>query len=104
MDPEFQDWVTTTAAHGPAGAADSQPLDSKRDLQIAVIGEDSGARSIRLHRAWVSEFTGRPDLIATGNEVAFETMRTEHQGWEFVSQFTDYPCDQEPQHKGKVLI
>ena len=46
------------------------------NLQGAVV------MSYIVHRAWVSEYTALPDLDASGNAVAIQTIVLQNEGWE----------------------
>jgi phage tail-like protein len=35
-----------------------------------------------VHRAWVSEYTALPELDASGNAVAIQTIVLQNEGWE----------------------
>ena len=36
----------------------------------------------KVYRCWVSQFTALPDLDASGNDVAIESIQLENEGWE----------------------
>jgi phage tail-like protein len=79
LDAEFEKWANQVwdRSKGAAGA------DFRKDLVIEVYNE-AGQLVLRykLYRCWVSEYQALPDLDASGNAVAIESIKIENEGWE----------------------
>ena len=80
-DTEFEKWANLV--HPYAGDPAKDLVGYKKDLVLEVMNE-KGQVALRyfLHSCWVSEFTAVPDLDASANAVAVETMKLELEGWE----------------------
>jgi phage tail-like protein len=80
-DTEFEKWANLV--HPYAGDPAKDLVGYKKDLVLEVMNE-KGHVALRyfLHGCWVSEFTAVPDLDASANAVAVETMKIELEGWE----------------------
>jgi phage tail-like protein len=80
-DTEFEKWANLV--HPYAGDPAKDLVGYKKDLVLEVMNE-KGQVALRyfLHSCWVSEFTAVPDLDASANAVAIETMKLELEGWE----------------------
>ena len=53
-----------------------------KDIEIELMDE-AGVPAVRykVKDCWVSEFQSMPDLDASANEIAIETMTIQHAGW-----------------------
>ena len=71
-DPDFEAWANNS----------SKP-ESKRNLIIDVFNE-AGQKmaSYKVHRAWVSDFTGAADLDANANAIVIQSIKIQHEGYE----------------------
>ena len=71
-DPDFEAWANNS----------SKP-ESKRNLIIDVFNE-AGQKmaSYKVHRAWVSDFTGAADLDANANAIMIQSIKIQHEGYE----------------------
>ena len=59
------------------------PCRDRREVRIELLNEaGQPAHRYVVHRCWVSEFQGLPDLDAGGNAVAIEHVKLENEGWE----------------------
>src|SRR4051812_40168576 len=82
QDAEFEEWASKVCTFGILQAGST---DFRRDIVIEVYDEAGQlARSYRVHRCWVSEYQALPELDGSGNGVAIEQIRLEHEGWERV--------------------
>jgi phage tail-like protein len=81
-DPAFSAWASQVHAYA-SGDRGKAMKDYKKELELTVMNE-AGQPAIRyfLHRCWVSEFTTLPQLDATANSVAVESIKIELEGWE----------------------
>jgi len=80
-DTEFEKWANLV--HAYAGDAAMDLVNYKKDLTLEVLNE-RGQVALRyfLHGCWISEFTAVPELDASANAVAIESLRVEVEGWE----------------------
>jgi phage tail-like protein len=55
----------------------------RKDVIIDVFNE-AGQKviSYKVYRCWVSEYQALPELDASANAVAIETLKLENEGWE----------------------
>lgn len=80
-DADFLAWAS--AAQEPdEGTATQSPTILRRDIRIERLDE-AGQAVVRymVRGAWVSEFEALPDLDPSGNEIALERVKLEHEGW-----------------------
>jgi len=56
--------------------------DFRRNLTVELLNE-AGQVAIAYHlfRCWVSEYQALPELDASANAVAIQTLKVEHEGW-----------------------
>jgi Bacteriophage tail sheath protein len=77
-DREFENWASEVAETEDAAGSNS----SRRAILIKEYDEAGHfVQSYRLVRAWVSEFEASPDLDASANAVAIDTIKLENEGW-----------------------
>ncbi len=71
-DNEFFQWILTASQGNP----------DRRDIVISLLNENNDpVLRWKIHNAWPTKLTG-PELAATGNEVAIETLELVHEGFE----------------------
>jgi len=82
-DLEFERWASKVW-NRQSGAADEVSLEDVRKDVILELHNEAGRLVIayRLHRCWPSEFQALPDLDASANAVAIQTLVLENEGWE----------------------
>jgi phage tail-like protein len=80
-DREFESWANQV--HPYEGDSGMDLTKYKKKLTLEVLNE-KGQIAFRyiLHQCWVSEYTAMPDLDASANAVAVESMKIELEGWE----------------------
>jgi phage tail-like protein len=80
-DTEFEKWANKI--HPFAGDSAMDLANYKKELTLEVMNE-KGHVALRyfLHDCWVSEFTAVPQLDASANAVAIESIKIELNGWE----------------------
>lgn len=80
-DREFEKWANMV--HPYSGDAATDLVNYKKDLTLEVMNE-KGHVTFRyfLYDCWVSEYTAIPDLNASENAVAIESIQIELEGWE----------------------
>jgi phage tail-like protein len=80
-DPEFENWANLIF-HTDGDAAISLK-NFRKDIIIELLNEQGTvAKGYKVYRCWVSEFTSLPELDASGNAVAIESMVLQNEGWE----------------------
>jgi phage tail-like protein len=81
-DAEFARWAHEVSSLED-GVSEVSLRDFRKDLRIEVRDEAGRlAAAYVIHDAWVSEFSGMPDLDANANAVAIESLKLENEGWE----------------------
>lgn len=79
-DKEFESWANKVHPYEGDVAMD---LDGfRKDLTLEVLNE-KGHVALRyyLYGCWISDFTAVPDLEASANAVAIESIKIELEGW-----------------------
>ena len=80
-DPEFENWANLVY-HTDGDAAISLK-NFRKDIIIELLNEQGlVAKAYKVYRCWVSEYTALPELDASGNAVAIESMVLQNEGWE----------------------
>jgi phage tail-like protein len=93
-DPEFEKWANLV--HPYSGDTAMDLVNYKKELTLEVMNEKGHvAKRYFLHNCWVSEFTAVPDLDASANAVAIESIKIELEGWERDDQ-TKEPDEKSP--------
>ena len=82
-DTEFEKWANKVWNCGSGLGAEVSLRDFRKDLIIEVYNEAGQVvLAYKVFRAWVSEFQSLPDLDASANAVAIQTLKLENEGWE----------------------
>ena len=80
-DPSFEDWANLVNNYRADAAMSLRNF--RKDVVIDVFNlQGAVALSYIVHRAWVSEYTALPELDASGNAVAIQTIVLQNEGWE----------------------
>lgn len=82
-DPEFEKWANKVWNQGAGLGKQLSLKDFRKDIIIEVYNE-AGQLAIRykVYRCWVSEFQAIPELDASANAVAIQTLTLQNEGWE----------------------
>jgi phage tail-like protein len=82
QDPDFATWANYAQVLDQ-GAPSASLASLRREVAIVLLNEE-GQPVLRylVHRCWVSEFQALPDLDASGNAIAIESIKMENEGWE----------------------
>jgi phage tail-like protein len=81
-DAAFEEWANQVHRLNDP----SEVVDYRKDVLIEVRDEGGSlVRVYRVYRCWVSEYRALPDMDAGASEVAIESIRLEHEGWERIS-------------------
>jgi phage tail-like protein len=80
-DPTFENWANLV--HNFQGDAAMSLRNFRKDIIIDMYNEaGQKVHSYKLFRAWVSEYQALPELDASANAVAIQTIKLENEGWE----------------------
>jgi phage tail-like protein len=82
-DLEFERWVNKVWNYGAGLGSEVSLADFRKDLLIEVYNEaGQKALAYRVYRCWPSEYQALPELDASANAVAIQTLKLENEGWE----------------------
>lgn len=82
-DRDFEKWANKVWNFGAGLGSQMSLLDYKKDITIEVYNEAGQlVQAYNVFRCWVSEFQTLPELDASGNAIAIETLKLENEGWE----------------------
>jgi phage tail-like protein len=82
-DPEFEKWANKVWNFGSGLGSEVSLKDFRKDIIIDVYNEAGQlALSYKVYRCWVSEFQALPELDASANAVAIQTLTLQNEGWE----------------------
>ncbi|MGD8791836.1 MAG: phage tail protein [Anaerolineae bacterium] len=82
-DPEFEQWANKVWNYGSGLGSEVSLKDFRRDIMVEVYNE-AGQKVLayKIYRCWVSEYQALPELDASANAVAIQTLKLENEGWE----------------------
>jgi phage tail-like protein len=82
-DTEFEKWANKVWNFGSALGAEVSLKDYRKDMIIEIYNE-AGQKVIayKVYRCWVSEYQALPELDASANTVAIQTITIQNEGWE----------------------
>ena len=81
-DPEFEAWANKVWNVENQLGSEVSLADFRRNITIELLNEAGQvAVAYNLFRCWVSEYQALPELDASANEVAIQTLKLEHEGW-----------------------
>ncbi len=82
-DLEFERWVNKIWNWGSGLGAEVSLRDFRKDVIIDVYNEAGQlAISYRVYRCWVSSYQALPELDASANAIAIQSITLENEGWE----------------------
>jgi phage tail-like protein len=82
-DLEFEGWANKVWNFGAGLGAEASLEDFRKDIIIEMYNEaGQPVISYKVYRCWVSEYQALPELDASGNAVAIQSIRLENEGWE----------------------
>jgi len=89
-DPEFEKWASKVWKFGAGLGAEVSLADFRKDIIIEMYNEAGQlALSYKVYRCWVSEYQALPELDASANAVAIETITLQNEGWERDTSVTE---------------
>ncbi|GAX60153.1 phage tail protein [Candidatus Scalindua japonica] len=98
-DTEFEKWANKVWNYGSGLGLEVSLKDFRKNVIIDVYNEAGQlAISYKVYRCWVSEFQAMPELDASANAVAIQTLTLQNEGWERDYEVTepDEPTFTEP--------
>jgi phage tail-like protein len=82
-DLEFEAWANKVWDRRNTLGEEVSLADFRRDITIEFLNEAGQvALAYNLYRCWVSEYQALPELDASANAVAIQTLKLEHEGWD----------------------
>ena len=82
-DTAFEEWADLVWRLGAGAGAEVGLKDFRKDIVIEFYNEAGQlALAYKVYRCWVSEYQALPVLDANSSEVAIQSIRLEHEGWE----------------------
>lgn len=82
-DTEFEKWANRVWNYRSGLGSEVSLKDFRKDIIIEVYNEAGQlAIAYKVYRCWVSEYQSLPDLDASADAVAIQTIKLENEGWE----------------------
>jgi phage tail-like protein len=82
-DEDFERWAKKVWTYGTGLGTEVSLKDFRKDIIIEVMNEAGQlAIAYKVYRCWVSEFTAMPELDASANAVAIQSIQLQNEGWE----------------------
>jgi len=82
-DKDFEQWANKVWNFGSGLGAETSLRDFRKDVALEVYNEAGQlVLAYKIYRCWVSEFQSLPELDASANAVAIQTLKLENEGWE----------------------
>jgi phage tail-like protein len=98
-DPEFERWANKVWNYNSGLGSEVSLKDFRKDIIIEMYNEAGQlAIAYKVYRCWASEFQAQPELDASANAVAIQTLTLQNEGWERDYEVTepDEPTFVEP--------
>jgi phage tail-like protein len=81
-DVAFEQWANKVWNVGAGLGAEVSLADFRKNVTIELYNEAGQlAIAYNVYRCWVSEYQALPELDASGNAVAIQTLKLENEGW-----------------------
>lgn len=82
-DKDFEQWANKVWNWGSGLGSEVALKNFRKDIIIELYNEAGQlAIAYKVYRCWVSEFHALPELDASANAVAIQTLKLENEGWE----------------------
>jgi phage tail-like protein len=82
-DQNFEQWANKVWNYGSGLGAEVSLRDFRKDIIIEMYNEAGQlAIAYKVYGCWVSEFTALPELDASANAVAIQSIQLQNEGWE----------------------
>jgi phage tail-like protein len=99
-DPDFQNWANLVWNYGASpplgggGGGEMSLKNFRKDITIELYNEAGQlAIAYNVFRCWVSEYQALPELDASANAVAIQTIKLENEGW-IIDEGVSEPTEQ----------
>jgi len=82
-DIEFEQWANKVYNYGSGLGSEVSLKDFRKDIIIELHNEaGQTVLAYKVYRCWVSEYQALPDLDASANASAIQSIKLENEGWE----------------------
>jgi len=82
-DKEFEQWANKVWNFGSGLGSEVSLKDFRKDIIIEMYNEAGQVViAYKVYRCWVSEYQALPELDASANAIAIQTLKLENEGWE----------------------
>jgi phage tail-like protein len=82
-DTDFEQWASKVWHQGAGLGQQLSLKDFRKDIIIEIYNEAGQlALAYKIYGCWVSEYTALPDLDASANAVAIQSITLQNDGWE----------------------
>ncbi|MEN1783506.1 MAG: phage tail protein [Bacteroidota bacterium] len=82
-DKEFEQWMNKVWNYGSGLGSEVSLSDFRKDIIIELYNEAGQlAIAYKVFRCWPSEFQALPELDASANAVAIQSLTLQNEGWE----------------------
>ena len=93
-DEAFEQWASKVWNLGSGLGSEVSLKDFRKNITIKLLNEAGQiAISYNVFRCWVSQYQALPELDASTNSVAIQTLTLQHEGWERDESVTE-PSEQ----------
>lgn len=90
QNAEFEAWAAKVWQVGATAGAEVSLKDFRKDVTLELLNEAGQiVKRYFIYRAWVSEYQAMPDLDASQNAVAIESLKLENEGWDRDASLTE---------------
>lgn len=82
-DKDFEQWANKVWNYGSGLGSEVSLKDFRKDILIELMNEAGQVViAYKVFRCWVSEFTAMPELDASANAIAIQSIQLQNEGWE----------------------
>ena len=82
-DLDFARWANKVWNYGAGLGVETSLLDFRKNIILELYNEAGQlVQAYKIFRCWVSEYQCMPELDASGNAVAIQSIKLENEGWE----------------------
>lgn len=82
LDPDFEDWARRVWQYGAGLGSEVALKTFRKDIALDFFNEAGQlAITYNIYRCWPSEYVALPELDASANAVAIQTLVIQHEGW-----------------------
>lgn len=82
-DTEFEKWANKVWNYGSGLGSEVSLKDFRKNIIIQLLNEAGQVViAYKVYRCWVSDFQALPELDASANAIAIQTITLQNEGWE----------------------